>query len=49
MLADLVAKFAECPEEMEGGNEKLDKGSISVASVQYPLPWELYVDETANQ
>ena len=49
MLADLVAKFAECPEEMEGGNEKLDKGSISVASVQCPLPWELYVDETANQ
>ena len=47
--ADLVAKFAECPEEMERGSEKLDEGSIGVASVQCPLPWELYVDETANQ
>ena len=48
-LVDLVAEFAECPEEMEGGSEKLDKGSISVASVQCPLPWELYVDGVANQ
>ena len=49
MLADLVAEFAECPEEMEGGSEKLDEGSIDVASVQCPLPWELYVDGVANQ
>ena len=49
MLADMVAEFAECPEEMEGGSEKLDEGSIDVASVQCPLPWELYVDGVANQ
>ena len=49
VLADLVAEFAECPQEMEGGSEKLDEGSIGVAFVQCPLPWELYVDRAANQ
>ena len=49
VLADLVAEFAECPEEMEGGSEKLDEGLIGVASVQCPSPWELYVDGAANQ
>ena len=49
MLADLVAEFAECPEEMEGGSEKLDEGLIGVVSIQCPLPWELYVDGAANQ
>ena len=48
VLADLVAEFAECPEEMEGGSEKLDEGLISVVSVQCPPPWELYVDGAAN-
>ena len=49
VLADLVAEFAECPEEIEGGSEKLDEGLIGVVSVQCPPPWELYVDEAANQ
>ena len=49
VLADLVVEFAECPEEMEGGSEKLDEGLIGVASVQCPSPWELYVDGAANQ
>ena len=49
MIADLVAEFAECPEEMEGGSEKLDEGLIGVAHVQCPPPWELYVDGAANQ
>ena len=49
MLADLVAEFAECPEEMEGENQKLGERSIGVISVQCPIPWELYVDEAANQ
>ena len=49
VLVDLVAEFAECLEEMEGGSEKLDEGLIDVASVQCLLPWELYVDEAANQ
>ena len=48
VLADLVAEFAECPEKMEGGSEKLDEGLISVVSVQCPPPWELYVDGAAN-
>ena len=34
---------------MEGGSKKLNEGSISVASVQCPLPWELYVDGAINQ
>ena len=49
VLANLVAEFAECLEEMEGGSEKLDEGLIDVASVQCPPPWELYVDGAANQ
>ena len=49
VLADLVAEFTKCPEEMEGGSEKLDEGLIGVASVQCPPPWELYVDGAANQ
>ena len=49
MLADLVAGFAECPEEMEGENQKLGERSIGAISVQCPILWELYVDEAANQ
>ena len=49
VLADLVVEFAECPEEMEGGSEKLDEGLIGVVSVQCPPPWELYVDGVDNQ
>ena len=49
VLADLVAEFAECPEEMEGESKKLDEGSIGVTSIQCPIPWELYVDGAANQ
>ena len=44
-----MAKFAECPEEMEGGSEKLGEGLIGVVSVQCPPPWELYVNGAANQ
>ena len=49
VLVDLVVEFAECPEEMEGGSEKLDEGLIGMVSVQCPPPWELYVDGAANQ
>ena len=49
VLADLVAEFAECLEEMEGGSEKLGEGLVGVASVQCLLPWKLYVDGAANQ
>ena len=49
VLADLMAEFAKCPKEMEGGNKKLDEGLIGVVSIQCPPPWELYVDGAANQ
>ena len=49
MLADLMAEFVECLKEMEGGSEKLGEGSVDVASIQCLPPWELYVDEAANQ
>ena len=49
VLADLVVEFAECPEEMERGSEKLGEGLVGVASVQGLPPWELYVDRVANQ
>ena len=34
VLADLVAKFAECPEEVERGSETLGERLVGVASVQ---------------
>ena len=37
VLTDLVAGFAECPEEMEGENQKLDEKSIGVISIQCPI------------
>ena len=49
MLTDLVAEFAECPEEVEMGNEALVERLVDVASIQGLLPWELYVDGAANQ
>ena len=49
MLADLVVEFAECPEELEMGSEALVERLVSVASIQGLPPWELYVDEAANQ
>ena len=49
VLANLVAEFAECPEEMDGENHKMGERSIGVVSVQCPMPWELYVDGAANQ
>ena len=46
---DLVAKFAECLEEMDGENHNLGERSIDVVFIQCPMPWELYVDGAANQ
>ena len=48
VLADLVAEFVECPEEIQGENHNIGEKSISVVSVQCPTPWELYVDKVAN-
>ena len=49
VLADLVAEFAECPEEVEMGSEALVERLVGVASIQGLSPWELYVDGAANQ
>ena len=49
VLADLVAEFAECPEEVEMGNEALVERLVGVASIQGLPPWELYIDGAANQ
>ena len=49
VLADLVAEFAESPEEVEMGDESVDERSVGVASIQGLRYWELYVDGAANQ
>ena len=49
VLADLVAKFAECPEEMNVENHGMDEKSVGVIFVQCPMPWEVYVNGVANQ
>ena len=49
VLADLVAEFAECLEEVEMGDESVDERLVGVASIQGLPPWELYVDRAANQ
>ena len=49
VLADLVAEFDECPEEVEMGSETLGERLVGMAFVQGLPPWELYVDGVANQ
>ena len=49
VLADLLAKFAECPEEMDVENRNMGERSVGVVFAQCPMPWELYVDGAANQ
>ena len=38
VLTDLVAEFAECPEEMDVENHNMGEGSVGVVSVQCPMP-----------
>ena len=49
VLADLVAEFAECPEEMNVEKHGIDEKSIGLISAQCSTPWEVYVDGVANQ
>ena len=49
VLIDLVAKFAECPEEMDVENHNMGERSVGVVSVQCLMPWELFVDGATNQ
>ena len=41
VLADLVAEFAKCHEEMDVENRNMGERSVGVVSVQCPMPWEL--------
>ena len=49
VLADLMAEFAEAPEEMEREGEPVEEKLVGVASIQALRYWELYVDGAANQ
>ena len=49
VLADLVAEFAECLEEINVENHNIGERSVGVVFVQCPMPWELYVDGATNQ
>ena len=49
VLADLMAKFAECPEEMDVEKYGMDEKSVGLISVQAPSPWKVYMDGAANQ
>ena len=49
VLADLVAEFAECLEEMNMEKHSMDEKSVGIISVQCSTPWEVYVDGAANQ
>ena len=49
VLADLVAEFAECPEEMNVEQHGMDGKLVGVISTQCPSPWKVYVDRAANQ
>ena len=49
VLADLVAEFAECPEEIDVKQRGMDEKSVGLISVQCPSPWKVYLDGAANQ
>ena len=49
VLADLVAEFAECLEEMKVEKHGMDEKSVGIISVQCFTPWEVYVNGAANQ
>ena len=48
VLADLVAKFAECPEEMNVEKHGMDEKSVGLIAAQCSTPWEVYMDRAAN-
>ena len=49
IITDLVAEFAECPEEMNMEKHDMDKKSVGIVSVQCSTPWEVYMDGATNQ
>ena len=49
VLADLLAEFAELPEEIEIKRHGMDEKSVGLISTQDPSSWRVYVDGVANQ
>ena len=49
VLADLVAKFAECPEEANMKQSDMDEKSIGLISTQGDSSGRVYMDGVANQ
>ena len=49
VLADLVAKFAECPKEANMKQNDIDEKSVGLISTQRAPSWRVYVDGAANQ
>ena len=49
VLPDLVAEFAECPEEIGVEQHGVDGKSVGLISAQAPSPWKVYVVGAANQ
>lgn len=49
VLADLVAEFAECPEEVNVNQGHMDEKSVGLISTQGGSFWRVYVDGAANQ
>ena len=49
ILTDLVAEFAECPEEVNVEKLDMDEKSVGVIFAQCSMPWEVSVDGAANQ
>ena len=48
VLADLVAEFAERPEEINVERHSMDEKLVGLISTQCPSPWKMYVDGAAN-
>ena len=49
VLTDLVAEFAEYPEEISRNQDHMDEKSVGVISAQGGSVWKVYVDGAANQ
>ena len=49
VLANLVAEFAECPEEANMKQNYMDEKSVGLISTQGGPSWRVYVDGAANQ
>ena len=48
VIADLVAKFAELPKEVEVKQHGMDEKLVGLISTQDPSPWKVYVDGVVN-